>query len=485
MGKEDGALLLDLKSRVLSGGLALTLRSVAGFAVAALGNIFLVRLLSLKDYGLFAIAAFCLSFLNNMLEAGVCTWIIKSDDAELTGERLAAAFTFLHLGYAVILPLFALILVPALSRWYGEAALLPALLLLIAVPLYLNIWARIPMALMERGLNYQKVGVIEWVSQCFYYGPALLAAWWGLGVFSLLVGEITKSLSQAAMSCAFHRVRVKLSRDWPAVWEIARFGFAFKGANLIWDLNGAAAPILVGRLVSLEALGIVRVAQGILNQLSFFQGILWRVSVPAFSRLQEDKARVTRAVIQGAYCQLLLVGFPVLLVASQGYWLIPWLYGGKWQAVPLAMLLASLYPVCHAVFFMQISPFFATGKAYPVMVFNLCFTATLWSSAYLLSVRFGYLGFCAAGYFLCLVHIVLYHYFKKYFAPYSFYSIFSVVIFIYLAAAVAFLIKYPPLSLLVMAAAMAAIIFGNRTVRSLLRDLPLGRQAAPAEEGEK
>jgi|GEM_PF-6801166 len=430
----------DLKGKVLKGGLALSIRSVAIFLVAALGNIILVRLLSIRDYGLYAIAAFTFTFLNNIIEAGVATYIIKNREGELTDQSLAAIFTFLQLVFLVVALVTAFGLASGVSRWYKEPDLY-TLIILICVPLYCNVWARIPLALLEREMEYKKVGLIEWLSQCLYYGPAVLAAWAGLGVYALLVGEISKALTQAGLACALQRVRWGLSLNRQRIWEIARFGFSFKGANLIWDVNGAAAPLLVGKLVGLEELGIIRVAQGLLNQLSFFQGIIWRVSVPAIAKIQEEKERVARLVTQASHIQVLLVGFPIFLVAGISYWLIPLLYGAKWQAAPLVVLISSFYSVLHAVFFMQMAPFFATGQASAVSVFNLCYTVTLWTASFFLTFQFGYLGFCAAGYVLSLVHLVAYCLFKKHYNLYPIFKLSICVILLYIVSSCAFILN--------------------------------------------
>jgi O-antigen/teichoic acid export membrane protein len=461
-----------LREKVWSGGLALTVRSVAGFLVAALGNIILVRILALRDYGIYAIAAFWLLFLNGVLESGINTYIIKSRDDQLTEEELAAAFTLLHVVF-VLICLALWILAAIIGRWFKEP-MLYYLIILMGLPLYFSVWSRIPMALLEREMDYKKVGIIEWSSQCLYYVPAVVAAWAGLGVFSLVVGEVSKALSQAALALAFKKVPLRWSANRARLWKMAKFGLAFKGANLIWDINGAAAPLLVGKLVNLEALGIIRVAQGILNQLSLFQGIIWRVAIPALAQLQQDKERLARAVTQASYSQIILVGFPILLVAGQSYWLIPWVYGAKWQAVPLVILISALAPVAHAVFFMQMAPFFAAGKAFPITIFNLAYTITLWLFSFLLVSRFGYLGFCAAGYFLCLVHLISYYFFQKHIAAFPFFSLLALVIFLYLASVLSYFISNPAISLLVLLMVMWITLFLHPQLKAWVQTILRG-----------
>jgi len=458
-----------LKQKLLQGGFFLTNRVVLGMILAAGGSVVLLRLLGLKAVGLYGVITFLISFLSGQLvDPGIGAYLTRKPTAPERND-VRTAITLLHV-FAVLAGFVLYLAARPLGQWYQEPELehLMPLAVLSFLPFA---WSRVPMCLLDRDLEYKKIAWIELASTAAYYAVAILGAYAGWGALALVVGEIARVSALA--------VAATVARPWFAGFgynreyarPMLRFGFGYAGSLTLWNFNGAVAPLLVGKLAGLEALGVVRTAYALVNQLSLLKNVAWRLSLPAIAKIQEEKPRVVRAVTEGVGYQFWLAALPLFCFASQRDWLIPLLYGEKWRPAAAVLMLACLAPVVNAVFSLHSSSLYAAGKSMEVSRFIVAYTVVLWPAAVWLIGRHGALGLPMAEILALPVYWLLHRSFARMFGHVDMLGTLAMVALLYAAAAATGWIATPWVSVAAYLALLLIVVAVSGSTRRLLGEV--------------
>lgn len=458
-----------LKQKILQGGFFLTNRVVLGMVIAAVGSVVLLRLLGLKAVGLYGVVTFLVSFLSGQLvDPGIGAYLTRKPAAPDRSD-LRTATTLLYL-FAIVAGVLLYLAAKPLAQWYGEPEL--ELLVPLAILSFLPFaWSRVPMCLLDRDLEYKKIAWIELASTAAYYGVAIAGALAGWGALALVVGEIARVFTLALVA--------SLVRPWFAGFGLSReqaqpmlrFGFGYAGSLALWNFNGAIAPLLVGKMAGLEALGVVRTAYAIVNQLSLLKNVAWRLSLPAIAKIQEEKQRVVRAVAEGVGYQLWLAALPLFCFASQRDWIVPLLYGEKWRPAATVLMLACLSPVVNAVFSLHSASLYAAGRPMEVTRFIVAYTAILWPAAAWLISQHGALGLPMAEILVLPLYWLLHRSFERVFGRVEMLGTLALVALLYAAAVAAGWIGTPWISVAAYLAVLLVVLAVSGSTRRLLGEV--------------
>jgi O-antigen/teichoic acid export membrane protein len=325
-----------LKRRARLGLIALTVRSILQNLVILVANVYLARVLTPGDYGIFGILQFAVSFFKLVGDTGLGAALVQKheapDDVELSSiwwlqMGLGVGLVLLSFGAVPVLPLIW----PALSD--GLSWLLPGL----ALSLLFTMMRAVPFLILERQVNFGWVGLLEFLGTLAYYGSALVFAHLGYGAAALVWATVGQA---ALVSIAANIVlpwKPKFTYDHSKVKGLLKFGFAFQGNNVVGFVNTALTPVLVGSKLGKDALGIINFAQGTAWFPTHPVGIVRRVYFPYLSRLQNDPVAFARELDRATLlCALPACFFCAFFSggAEQGVGII---YSDKWvpAVVPL------------------------------------------------------------------------------------------------------------------------------------------------------
>lgn len=392
-----------LKRRARLGLLALTLRSILQNVVILVANVYLARVLTPSDYGVFGILQFAVSFFKLVGDTGLGAALVQKheapDDVELSSIwwlQLAIGVTLvgLSLGAVPVLPLIW----PALAG--GMAWLLPAL----ALSLLFTMMRAVPFLILERQVNFGWVGLLEFFGTLVYYGSALVLAKLGYGAAALVWATVGQA---ALISIAANVVlpwKPKFTYDHAKVKGLLKFGFAFQGNNIVGFVNGALTPMLVGARLGSEALGIVNFAQGTAWFPTHPVGIVRRVYFPYLSRLQNDPQAFARELDRATLLCALPASFFCAMFLGGAERVVGIIYSEKWLP---AVMPVYFYSVGFALnFFGWIggAAIEAKGQTAKLLRISTIVTLVNWASTVTATIVVpSAVGF-AAGFF---VHLVL------------------------------------------------------------------------------
>jgi PST family polysaccharide transporter len=464
---------VTLREQVIRSVLHVSLRHVAVLAVAAAGGIALARTLGAAALGLYAVAAFAVGIGTAFMELGLHQLLLRArDDTSAAEAYVPTLVTVRAIAAALVLALQALAVAPWLSAWYASAELY-WLVVGGAAGAALSSFFRISISLLERDLRYKPVGVVEVVGTVAFYGTATALVLSGVGVVALAVGDVARGASSAVgFVLRPFPLRPRLSRA--ALRDVGNFGTGFVVTNLTWLATSGLNPIVVGGLAGLEAAGLVRVADGIVGQVSGLKGIVDRVAYPTFARIAERRAEMVRVVNEARMGQFLTAVVPLSLVAAVGPWLIPLVYGAAWAPVATILPFACFGLAMNTTFGLFSPALITVGHNLAVARFHVFYVGALWCLTPVLVAWLGYLGLAVAGVLATPAYWVLHRAFVERFGTVDHVAIAWLTVGSTVSTWAAWSAPAWPLALAVFAGGHLTVVLAIRPVRDLCH--AVGRQ---------
>jgi len=306
----------------------------------------LARLLSPADFGMIAAAMIVVELSGVIFEGAFGIGIVQRHELS---DRCASNTLWL----SVIVGLIFMILTMLCSSFvqnFFNFPFLESVLLVSSLSLFFKALGNVSSALLRRKGSFRILAIINVGCYLFSYGPiAIVMAWNGYGVWSLVMGSISATALESLFSFAYAKVSMKR----PPSYQEAKEVFSVSGYfTLTQTLNWAArtgANIVVGRMLGAESLGFYSRGWKLLEVVTNATATpLHSVLLPAFSRMQHDPNKARKALIKA-----LTVAVPVFsvisvfaIVHSKAIVLIA--LGSKWtEVVPVAQFLfLALVPRC-------------------------------------------------------------------------------------------------------------------------------------------
>lgn len=311
------------------GGLVTGAAQILRIVIQFLSVIILARLLVPEDFGLVAsvspIAAFIGLFQNLGLQQAV---IQRKDISEAQLNQVFWMSTFVGIACTVVLCFAA----PVAAAFYGDARM-TSLTIATALPLLLGSLAALPLALMNRRLQYAQLAINDIISAAAGFLATIIAAYMGLGYWSLALSGPTTAILTLVLAWWTtgwlpDKPVLKVDRD------IISFGANLTGFNVVNFFARNLDNILIGKYSGPVELGYYdRAYKLLLFPLRNLTEPLSRVMVPLLSKVQDNKLRFREIYLQTNWLLAIVTvpGITACAMASQQ--LVDILFGTEWAAV--------------------------------------------------------------------------------------------------------------------------------------------------------
>lgn len=392
-------------------------RQAVSLAVGLGGTLALTALLGPAGYGRFAAALALYLYALSVAPLGINAWLVRrvvtegSDDVRTEPAVAQTARSVLLLS-ALAVGGVAALLVPVVERWMHAPAIAGlAFAMLAALPLQLI--TLVPLAALERALNYRVVAAAELQGLVLYYAVAVGLALRGWGPEAIVLGWWLQTLWIAVR---VHRAAgMTLRLGWTAtlVREALGYGLAYASSLWTYQLRDLVNPLIVGRWLGVEAVAVVALGVRLVDAASFVKAAVWRISLPALSRLQQDRHRLAIAVRDGMRLQLALVGPALLALATIGVPIALRLFGPEWIRLRDVMALIAAGTLCNAMFNLHSSALYALGRIAAVWRFHLLHVALFAGMAWTLVPLIGVAGYALSELCAMPAYVVLYAAFRR------------------------------------------------------------------------
>jgi len=293
-------------------------------------SVVLARLLSPREFGLIGMAGVFTGFASMYVSLGLGQAIVQRKD--LSPQHLSSAFTISLSSAALLCLLFNLLAAP-IANIYGEPALKPIIHVL-SFQFVLSAFTLVHSALLQRGMRFKELSLIELASFISGSLTAVAVAWLGGGVWSLVGNAMVMSTTSLVLLWWRSRWKPNFGFHLSAVSELWAYSKHLVGFNTIYYWARNADSYLIGKYCGAADVGVYsRAYQLMMLPITQLGRVVAGVMFPALCQLRDDINRFREAIFK--ILRVIALGcFPtsvgIFIVAEP---LIVTLFGEKWRGV--------------------------------------------------------------------------------------------------------------------------------------------------------
>lgn len=298
------------------------------------------RLLTPAEFGLMGAAMVVVALSESVSLIGVGPAIIQRRDLQPAHVRAAVTLSCtmgLLLGAAVWFG------APLIARFYRIPEVEP-LLRGVAFLFPLDGLSTVGKSLLIRNLRFRLFVAIDVASYVLGYAiVGVLLAWYGYGVWALVIAYITQATLRTAAMYLATRHPVRPTRNLRAARDLLSFGFGHSLAQIGTVISQQGDNLVVGRWLGPAALGVYGRAYSLMVMPAYaFGRVVNRVLFPVMSQVQDERGRLAHGY-ERSLAIVALVSLPIssfLFVVAPD--LIPVILGPAWGAVVLPFRLLTI-----------------------------------------------------------------------------------------------------------------------------------------------
>lgn len=288
-----------------------------GFVTTAV----LAHLVSPEAFGLLALAALVTGFLSSIADLGTATTLVQR---EVVPRSLESTVFWVSLATSTLLAAVAWLVAPAVALFFREPQVAPVLRFL-AVGLLFSGAGAVPTALLTRDLAFDRLARVQLTAAAVGGAVGISMALGGLGVWSLVGLYLARTFLEATGVFLVSTFRPVLQVDRRQLASVVSFGANLSGFQVANFVTRNVDNLVIGRFLGPTMLGYYDIAWRLIEYpKAALSGVVGRVMVPTYARMQSDDERFGRAYVR--------------VVASIGLISIPMLLGLMLVAEPVVLL---------------------------------------------------------------------------------------------------------------------------------------------------
>lgn len=379
----------SVKARVVRSGIWVTASNALGSLLNIARSIVLARLLSPEMFGLMGLAGIAIRTLETVTRPGVAQALIARQKA--FDEAAATAFTMLVLRGVLLAGLLALV-APWVSAFYAEPELERMLQALSAV-FVLGGFVNIHTIARQKELDFRRLTYLGTTTNVLGTVATIAAAFWLRSVWALVIGQLVTAAFNAILSYAFIGGRPRFAWDAASARELFAYGKFITGSSIILFVATEIDSAVIGKLLGVEQLGFYTLAFTIANiPTANLSKMAAGIMMPAYSKLQSDRAALSRAFLRTQSLVMLAVVPATVGIVVAAEPLLVAVYGEKWLPAVVPLQVLALFGLLRAL--AAFNGYLFEGMSIPRVAFQLGVLRLLVVAPLIvpMSSRYGLLG---------------------------------------------------------------------------------------------
>src|ERR1043165_5984128 len=282
-----------------------------GQVLAWASTVVVARLLSPRDYGLFAMGGVLFGLITLLNEFGLGAAIVRHHD--LTADQIAQtgglSVLFGCAGFAVTCAAAAPL------AWFFRQPELYLVTLAVSLNYLVTSFRTVPLALLQRDLKFRQVAVNDFVQTAVLAGASVFFAVLGFHYWTLILASILGATISTflAVRAAPHRLAWPRTAD---IGGVVRFGGSVAVSRLGAYVVANTDAVVVGRRIGNTALGDYRIASTLASlPIDKITSTVTQVMIPIFSAVQKDPPALRRFLLMVTE-GLALITWPIAIGAG-------------------------------------------------------------------------------------------------------------------------------------------------------------------------
>jgi O-antigen/teichoic acid export membrane protein len=370
--------LETVKSRSVRGVITLTGRYFVLYGISFVAQAFLGAFLSIAEFGIFSIVSAVVNFLVYFSDIGLAASLIQKKEKP-TDKDLITTFTVQQI---LIITLIILVLVfsPNIKTFYSLNQSAVYLMYALCFSLFASSIKTIPSVLLERKLQFEKLALSHILENLIYNALLVYLAWKGYGITSFTIAVVARSVVGVASIYTLSPWIPRLGISLSSLTHLLKFGIPYQFNTLIAVAKDDGLILFLGKAIGIEGIGILNWAQKWAQMpLRLFMDTVTKVTFPAFARLQDHKAELSRAVTRSVFFICFLV-FPTIIglitIAPLLVQVIP--RYSKWEIALIPLTILSINTIFAAVSTQLTNLLSAIGKIKITSMFMIFWAVLSW-----------------------------------------------------------------------------------------------------------
>jgi PST family polysaccharide transporter len=342
------ALVLDannLGQRVINGA-SLTFLGIILRTLFTIGSMsVLARLLTPADFGYLAMATVVTSFADMLGSFGFANILIQRH--RITRLQLDTVF-WAAFGVGCTLT-FIVIGLSFLTDWLFSDPIVGKILCILSLNFIFSSFSTVHGVLLTRLMHFRTDIVIQTTAIALRSITAVICAWHGFGVWSLVAGSLTGTFT--AMMLMILAVRYVPRCRFKLTYLIFSWktSSSYLGNTIFHYIRMNIDLFLIGRQLGANALGYYQNARSLTDEVRGRLAMpLQRVFFPALSSIQTDTFRLQQSVLKSSRLLAAIIcpiGFGISAAAPE---IVSILYGEKWLTMIPILTMFGISAALHA-----------------------------------------------------------------------------------------------------------------------------------------
>lgn len=329
--------------------------------VQLINIVVLAKIIPPAEYGLMAMALVVVNLGTLLRDLGTSSAIIKEKD--LSNSLINTVFWF-NVFMGCILAIIVCAISPLIAELYNQDRLVE-ILICMSIIFPLSSCASAHLALMQRESKFKKISFVEIFSSVISLIIALVAAFNGMGVFSLIMQAISINFISALLFWRLSKWRPHYNEfvNFNEMRKILGFTANVSLFNIVNYFSRNADSFIIGKYMSAAILGGYNLAYRImlfpLQSLTF---VASRSLYPILSHHQEDTKKVSIIYLNCAFV-VLLISAPLmsgLAIVSDPF--VNFIFGPQWHITAEVLKWLAPTAILQSVLSTTGSVFMAKGR---------------------------------------------------------------------------------------------------------------------------
>lgn len=408
--------LLDIdqiKKRAISGVITFTLRTFFIRVFTIFATFILTVLLDPQTFGIFFIVSAIINLFVYFSDIGLAAALVQKKE-EPTRDDLKTTFTIQQL-IIITLIIVGLATSGPIANFYKLSPDGLMLLRVLIFSLLLSSLKTIPSILLERRLNFTRLVIPQVAENIVFFSTAVVLAYYNFGITSFTWAVLARGIVGLTLIYLLSPWKPLIGVNPKSAKHLTKFGIPFQLNSILALVKDDLLIVFLGKLLNFSQLGYVGWGQKwAMEPLRFFMDSVNKVAFPAYSRLQDHKDKLAKAIEKSLFFVTYLVYpslFGIMAVAPYIINIVP--NYSKWeQALPMLYLFA-INGIFSAISTTFTNALFATGRQKIVLNFMIFWTSATWLLTVPLVITFGFIGVGVASAIVSLTSLATIYFVKQ------------------------------------------------------------------------
>lgn len=358
----------DLKQKTISGLVWTATLKFGTLGISFVSNIVLARLLTPEDYGCIGLLAIFIAIAEVFVNGGFAAALIQKKDPS---QKDYSTVFFWNIFISLIFYLLLYIAAPYIAYFYN-IPLLSSVLRVQGIIVFINALSIIQLNLLRKQLKFRKISIIQLIAAVASVLVAIILAYKGCKVWSLVVQQLMLSALSALMLWFTSKWRPSLCFSLKSFKGLFSYGAFLLLSDLLNSIYDNIQGLLIGRKYSSADMGLYTQARKLetipAQSITF---VVNQVTFPVFAKIQDNKQQLFVAVRKSLRL-MNFINFPLmilLIVIADSLFVI--LFSEKWiDAVPYfrILCLSGLVNCCQSINYQVVC---AVGRSKAIFKWNV------------------------------------------------------------------------------------------------------------------